>query len=63
LTINLSIFSNLWLDDEINLVAKMLHQIQTTQKDAKTYLDAINTILLMKEDRANILIADLSERL
>jgi hypothetical protein len=60
---NISIFSNLWLDDEINLVAKMLHQIQTTQKDAKTYLDAINTILLMKEDRANILIADLSERL
>lgn len=60
---NISIFTNLWLDDEINLVAKMLHQIQTTQKDAKTYLDAINTILLMKEDRANILIADLSERL
>ena len=60
---NISIFSNLWLDEEINLVAKMLHQIQTTQKDAKTYLDAINTILLMKEDRANILIAELSERL
>jgi hypothetical protein len=60
---NISIFSNLWLDEEINLVAKMLHQIQTSQKDAKTYLDAINTILLMKEDRANVLIAELSERL
>jgi hypothetical protein len=60
---NISIFSNLWLDDEINLVAKMLQQIETTKKDAKTYLDAVNTILLMKEDRANILIAELSERL
>lgn len=60
---NISIFTNLWLDEEINLVAKMLHQIETSKKDAKTYLDAINTILLMKEDKANILIADLSERL
>jgi hypothetical protein len=60
---NISIFSNLWLDEEINLVAKMLQQIETTKKDAKTYLDAVNTILLMKEDRANILIAELSERL
>jgi len=60
---NISIFSNLWLDEEINLVAKMLHQIETTKNDAKTYLDAINTILLMKEDRANVLIAELSDRL
>jgi hypothetical protein len=59
----ISIFSNLWLDEEINLVAKMLHQIETTKNDAKTYLDAINTILLMKEDRANVLIAELSDRL
>ena len=60
---NISIFSNLWLDEEINLVAKMLQQIESTKKDAKTYLDAINTILIMKEDSANILISDLSQRL
>jgi len=60
---NISIFANLWLDEEINLVAKMLQQIETCKKDAKTYLDAVNTILLMKEDRANTLISELSQRL
>jgi hypothetical protein len=58
-----SIFQNLWGDDEINLVANMLIQIQTTKKDAKTYLDAVNTILVMKEDRANELISELTRRL
>jgi hypothetical protein len=58
-----SIFQNLWCDEEINLVANMLTQIQNTKKDAKTYLDAVNTILVMKEDRANELISELTRRL
>jgi len=41
----------------------MLTQIQNTKKDAKTYLDAVNTILVMKEDRANELISELTRRL
>jgi hypothetical protein len=62
-TQHISIFQNLWTDDEINLVANMLTQIQNTKKDAKTYLDAVNTILVMKEDRANELINELTRRL
>jgi len=61
--INPSIFSNLWLDEEINLVSKMLQQIETSKKDTKTYVDAVNTILTMKEDRANELILELTKRL
>jgi hypothetical protein len=60
---NSSIFANLWVDEEINLVAKMIQQIETVKKDAKTYLDAVNTILLMKEERASILISELTDRL
>lgn len=59
----LSIFQNLWLDDEINLVAKMLQQIEGSKRESKTYLDAVNTILSMKEDKANELITDLTSRL
>lgn len=62
-TQHISIFQNLWTDDEINLVANMLTQIQNTKKDAKTYLDAVNTILVMKEDQANELINELTRRL
>ena len=59
----ISIFQNLWGDEEISLVANMLTQIQNAKKDAKTYLDAVNTILVMKEDRANELISELTRRL
>ena len=58
-----SIFKDLWRDDEIVLVANMLVQIQTSVKDSRTYLDAIDTILIMKEDRAYELINDLTKRL
>jgi hypothetical protein len=59
----ISIFQNLWADEEIILVANMLNQIQHCKKDAKTYIDAVNTILVMKEDRANELISELTRRL
>lgn len=59
----ISIFKDLWRDDEIVLVANMLVQIQTSAKESTTYLDAINTILIMKEDRAYELISDLTKRL
>jgi hypothetical protein len=59
----ISIFQNLWADEEIILVANMLNQIQNSKKDAKTYIDAVNTILVMKEDRANELISELTRRL
>jgi len=59
----ISIFQNLWLEDEIVLVANMINQIQNSKKDAKTYIDAVNTILIMKEDRANELISELTRRL
>jgi hypothetical protein len=59
----ISIFQNLWSEDEITLVSNMLTQINNTKKDAKTYLDAVNTILVMKEDRANELISELTRRL
>jgi len=59
-----SVFQNLWSDDEINLVAKMLQQSESTKKEEKkTYLDAVNTILIMKEDRANELIAQVTSHL
>ena len=57
------IFSNLWLSEEINLVSKMLKQIETSKKDTNTYLDAVNTILTMKEDRANELILEVTNNL
>jgi hypothetical protein len=60
---HISIFQNLWTNDEINLVANMLSQIQNAKKDAKTYLDAVNTILVMKENRANELINEITRRL
>ena len=60
---HVSMFQNLWADDELNLVAKMLQQIESAKKDSKTYLDAVNTILSMKEDRANELINELAKRL
>lgn len=59
----ISIFQNLWVEDEISLVANMLIQIQNAKKDGKTYLDAVNTILVMKEDGANELISELTRRL
>jgi len=59
----ISIFQNLWAEDEINLVSKMLEQIENAKKDSKTYLDAVNTILCMKEDRANELLGELARRL
>jgi len=59
----ISIFQNLWTDDEIGLVGNMLTQIQNAKKDAKTYLDAVNTILVMKENRANELIHEITRRL
>lgn len=60
---HISIFKDLWRDDEIVLVANMLVQIQTSAKEAITYIDAINTILCMKEDRAYELISDVTKRL
>jgi len=62
-TRQISIFQNLWAEDEIVLVANMITQIQNSKKDAKTYIDAVNTILIMKEDRANELISELTRRL
>ena len=59
----ISIFQNLWAEDEIVLVANMLNQIYNSKKDSKTYIDAVNTILIMKEDRANELIRELTRRL
>lgn len=60
---HISIFKDLWRDDEIVLVANMLVQIQTSAKESITYIDAINTILCMKEDRAYELISDVTKRL
>lgn len=60
---HISIFKELWRDDEIVLVANMLVQIQTSAKESITYIDAINTILCMKEDRAYELISDVTKRL
>ena len=62
-TRKISIFQNLWAEDEIVLVANMLNQIYNSKKDSKTYIDAVNTILIMKEDRANELICELTRRL
>ena len=59
----ISIFQNLWADDEINLVSKMIEQIENAKKDSRTYLDAVNTILCMKEERANELLSELAKRL
>lgn len=59
----ISIFQNLWAEEEINLVSKMLEQIENAKKDSRTYLDAVNTILCMKEERANELLGELTKRL
>lgn len=60
-----SIFRELWTEDEIQLVSSMIEQIKTSSSgpNATTYLEAVNTILSMKEERANELLRDLTQRL
>jgi hypothetical protein len=60
-----SIFRELWTEDEIQLVSSMIEQIKNSnnQPNTSTYLEAINTILSMKEERANELLRDLTQRL
>lgn len=60
-----SIFRELWTDDEIQLVSSMIEQIKNSnnQPNITTYLEAVNTILSMKEERANELLRDLTQRL
>jgi hypothetical protein len=60
-----SIFRELWTEDEIQLVSSMIEQIKNSnnQPNTTTYLEAINTILSMKEERANELLRDLTQRL
>jgi hypothetical protein len=60
-----SIFRELWTEDEIQLVSSMIEQIKNSnnQPNTTTYLEAVNTILSMKEERANELLRDLTQRL
>lgn len=60
-----SIFRELWTEDEIQLVSSMIEQIKNSSNGANTstYLEAVNTILSMKEERANELLRDLTQRL
>jgi len=57
----ISIFKDLWSEEEIKLVANMIQQIN--KKEANTYLEAINTILNTKEERANVLIKNIAKSL
>ena len=60
-----SIFRELWTEDEIQLVSSMIEQIKNSnnQPNTTTYLESVNTILSMKEERANELLRDLTQRL
>jgi len=58
-----NLFKDLWTDEEISLIAKMLDQVTTAKRDYRTYIEAISKILEMKEERANEMLNDLTRRL
>ena len=60
-----SIFRELWSEDEIRLVGSMIEQIKNsnTLNNTSHYMEAVNTILSMKEERANELLRELTQRL
>ena len=60
---NHNLFKDLWTEDEISLIAKMLDQVTTAKRDYRTYIEAISKILEMKEERANGMLNELTRRL
>lgn len=59
---HLSIFQNLWSDDEIGLISDMLNQCKTDDTAVTTYLLSINNILDMKDARAKELLLQVTNK-
>jgi len=59
---HLSIFKNLWTDEEIKLVSNMLNQCKNDEKSINSYIESINIILTMKDEKANELLLQITNK-